>query len=278
MSESPVRTASAPSDDPIANVIAVASGKGGVGKTWLSISLAQALSRLDQRVLLFDGDLGLANIDVQLGIQPGVDLGTALERHLPLSRAVISYPSGGFDLIAGRSGSGSLASMPINRLQALAQGLRAIGDSYGRVVVDLGAGIERPVRYLASRAGFCLVVTTDEPTALTDAYALIKMVTLDAQEQHKETPLGVVVNMAASREIGQRTYETLSKACERFLKRRIPLLGVIRRDPKVRDAISTQTPLLVRHPSSPAALDIEALARRVQEIAGGELTPARRGA
>jgi flagellar biosynthesis protein FlhG len=278
MNESPVRAATTPSDDPIANVIAVASGKGGVGKTWLSISLAQALSKLDQRVLLFDGDLGLANVDVQLGIQPGMDLGTALERHLPLSRAVINYPSGGFDLIAGRSGSGSLASMPINRLQALAQGLRAVGDSYGRVVVDLGAGIERPVRYLASRAGFCLVVTTDEPTALTDAYALIKMVTLDAQEQHKDTPLGVVVNMAASREIGQRTYETLSKACERFLKRRIPLLGVIRRDPKVRDAISTQTPLLVRHPSSPAALDIESLARKVLEISGGELTPARRGA
>lgn len=278
MNESPVRTATAPSDDPIANVIAVASGKGGVGKTWLSISMAQALSKLGQRVLLFDGDLGLANIDVQLGIQPGMDLGTALERHLPLSRAVINYPSGGFDLIAGRSGSGSLASMPINRLQALAQGIRAVGDSYGRVVVDLGAGIERPVRYLASRAGFCLVVTTDEPTALTDAYALIKMVTLDAQEQHKNTPMGVVVNMAASREIGQRTYETLSKACERFLKRRVPLLGVIRRDPKVRDAISTQTPLLVRHPSSPAALDIESLARKVQEITGGELTPARRGA
>ena len=278
MNESPVRAAATPSDEPIANVVAVASGKGGVGKTWLSISLAQALSKLGQRVLLFDGDFGLANIDVQLGIQPGMDLGTALERHLPLGRAVINYPSGGFDLIAGRSGSGSLASMPINRLQALAQGLRAVGDSYGRVVVDLGAGIERPVRYLASRAGFCLVVTTDEPTALTDAYALIKMVTLDAQEQRKETPLGVVVNMASSREIGQRTYETLAKACDRFLKRRIPLLGVIRRDPKVRDAISTQTPLLVRHPSSPAAVDIEALARKVQEITGGELTPARRGA
>jgi len=277
MSESSVRTASTPSDDPIANVIAVASGKGGVGKTWLSISLAQALSKLGQRVLLFDGDLGLANVDVQLGIQPGMDLGTALERHLPLSRAVINYPSGGFDLIAGRSGSGSLASMPINRLQALAQGLRAVGDSYGRVVVDLGAGIERPVRYLASRAAFCLVVTTDEPTALTDAYALIKMVTLDSQEQHKDVPLGVVVNMASSREIGQRTYETLAKACDRFLKRRVPLLGVIRRDPKVRDAISTQTPLLVRHPSSPAALDIEALARKVMEVTGGEITPARRG-
>ena len=279
MNEAPVRTATVPSDDPIANVVAVASGKGGVGKTWLSISLAQALSKLGQRVLLFDGDLGLANIDVQLGIQPGMDLGTALERHLPLTRAVINYPSGGFDLIAGRSGSGSLASMPINRLQALAAGLRAVGESYGRVVVDLGAGIERPVRYLASRAGYCVVVTTDEPTALTDAYALIKMVTLDANEQHKETPLGVVVNMAASREIGQRTYETLAKACDRFLHRRIPLLGVIRRDPKVRDSISTQTPLLVRHPSSPAALDVESLARKVFEASGGELTPqARRGA
>jgi flagellar biosynthesis protein FlhG len=182
-----------------------------------------------------------------------------------LNRAVINYPSGGFDLIAGRSGSGSLASMPINRLQALAAGLKLVGDSYDRVVVDLGAGIERPVRYLAGRAGYCLVVTTDEPTALTDAYALIKLLTLDAGPA--EVPIGVVVNMAASREIGQRTHETLAKACDRFLKRSVPLLGVIRRDPKVRDSIAHQTPLLVRHPGSPAAADIEALAQRLLEAA-----------
>jgi len=258
----------AASDELIANVIAVASGKGGVGKTWLSISLAQAMARQGQRVLLFDGDLGLANIDVQLGIQPGMDLGTAIERQMPLSRAVISYPSGGFDLIAGRSGSGSLASMPVNRLQHLAAGLRQVSEGYDRVIVDLGAGIERPVRYLAGRAGYCLVVTTDEPTALTDAYALIKMVTLDAGGHGTPlgVPIGVAVNMAASREIGQRTHETLSKACDRFLKRQIPLLGVIRRDPKVRDAIAHQTPLLVRHPGSPAASDIEALALNLTQI------------
>jgi flagellar biosynthesis protein FlhG len=254
-----------PSEDAIPNVIAVASGKGGVGKTWLSISLAQAMAKLGNRVLLFDGDLGLANIDVQLGIQPSMDLGTALERQMPLSRAVIAYPTGGFDLIAGRSGSGSLASMAISRLQALAAGLRTVSEGYDRVIVDLGAGIERPVRYLAGRAGYCLVVTTDEPTALTDAYALIKMVTLDAGAS-QSVPIGVAVNMAASREIGQRTHETLNKACDRFLKRQVPLLGVIRRDPKVRDSISNQTPLLVRHPGAPAASDVEALAQRLIQI------------
>jgi flagellar biosynthesis protein FlhG len=271
------------SEDAIPNVIAVASGKGGVGKTWLSISLAQAMARLGHRVLLFDGDLGLANIDVQLGIQPGTDLGTALERQMPLGRAVISYPSGGFDLIAGRSGSGSLASMPISRLQALAAGLRDVSANYDRVVVDLGAGIERPVRYLAGRAAFCLVVTTDEPTALTDAYALIKMVTLDAgggQATSTGVPIGVAVNMAASREIGQRTHETLNKACDRFLKRQVPLLGVVRRDPKVRDSISHQVPLLVRHPGAPAAADVEALAQNLIQIttprsAAKSPTPAR---
>jgi flagellar biosynthesis protein FlhG len=262
----------AAAEEPIRNVIAVASGKGGVGKTWLSISLAQAMARLGNRVLLFDGDLGLANIDVQLGIQPSIDLGTALEKQMPLNRAVIAYPTGGFDLIAGRSGSGSLASMPINRLQGLTAGLRAVSESYDRVVVDLGAGIERPVRYLAGRAAFCVVATTDEPTALTDAYALIKMVTLDAGGHSASVggsmgvPIGVAVNMAASREIGQRTHETLNKACDRFLKRQVPLLGVIRRDAKVRDSISHQMPLLVRHPGSPAASDIEALAHNLIQI------------
>lgn len=250
-----------PHSDPIANAIAVASGKGGVGKTWLSISLAQALAKLGKRVLLFDGDLGLANIDIQLGIAPAVDLGTALERQMSLSRAVTAYPTGGFDLIAGRSGSGSLANLPAPRLQALADGLKDLSQAYAWVVIDLGAGIERPVRYFAGRARTCLVVTTDEPTALTDAYALIKMLSADGVA----TEIGVVVNMATSRETGQRTYQTLAKACDTFLKRQVPLMGVIRRDPKVKESIRAQTPLLVRFPSCPAALDIEALARRLIE-------------
>ncbi|HEY4161791.1 MAG TPA: MinD/ParA family protein [Dongiaceae bacterium] len=273
MSDLQTHPSTVATDARVANAIAIASGKGGVGKTWLSISLTHALAKAGQRVLLFDGDFGLANIDVQLGIQPSTDLGTALERQMPLSRAIINYPVGGFDLIAGRSGSGNLANMPIGRLQALAAGLKSMSESYSRIVIDLGAGIERPVRYLAGHAAHCVVVTTDEPTALTDAYALIKMLTLDGNETGQETPIGVVVNMASSREIGQRTFETLAKACDRFLKRRVPLLGVIRRDPKVRDSISTQTPLLVRYPNSPAAQDVEALAQRLIELGEPVMDP-----
>ena len=101
------------------NIIAVASGKGGVGKTWLSITLAHALAVGGGRVLLFDGDLGLANVDVQLGVTPKRDLGSVIAGRLPLSEAATRFADGGFDIVAGRSGSGSLATLPLSRLAQL---------------------------------------------------------------------------------------------------------------------------------------------------------------
>src|SRR6185312_15989217 len=97
------------------NVIAVASGKGGVGKTWFSITLTHTLARAGQRVLLFDGDLGLANVDIQLGLMPKYDLGSVVAGRLTLNQAAVSYKDGGFDIIAGRSGSGTLANIPLSR-------------------------------------------------------------------------------------------------------------------------------------------------------------------
>ena len=242
-----------------ANATAIASGKGGVGKTWLSVTLAQALAGQGRRVLLFDGDLGLANVDIQLGLTPPTDLGTALERDLPLDRAVASFAGAGFDVIAGRSGSGSLATIPGPRLQRLSDGLLHLASRYDEVIVDLGAGVERNVRHLAAQCGTCLVVTTDEPTALTDAYAFIKL----ANGQPGRGDLRVVVNMAASPADGERTYATLLKACQSFLRIAPPLAGVIRRDAHVKDSIRAQTPILTRHPGSKAAEDVVALARRL---------------
>jgi flagellar biosynthesis protein FlhG len=241
------------------NVIAVASGKGGVGKTWFSISLSHALARAGQRTLLFDGDLGLANVDIQLGLMPKHDLGSVVTGRLTLNQAAVTFPEGGFDVIAGRSGSGSLANIPLSRLQVLADDLSLLASGYDRVVLDLGAGVEKTVRALANQAGTILVVTTDEPTSLTDAYAFVKVTHME----RPTTDIRIVVNMANSTREGERIYYTLLKACEGFLKISPPLAGVIRRDLKVREAIRNQTPLLTRSPNTEAAADVEAIVEHI---------------
>lgn len=240
-------------------IVAIASGKGGVGKTWFSITLSHALARAGQKALLFDGDLGLANVDIQLGLTPRRDLGAVMAGQATLGQVSTPFPEGGFDIIAGRSGTGSLANLSMQRLGALSQDLTQLARRYDCTVVDLGAGLERPVRMLAAVAGLTLVITTDEPTALTDAYAFIKVT---AQET-PQARLGVVVNMATTRREGERTYETLLKACKGFLKIEPPLYGIVRRDARVREAIRYQTPLLSRFPSADAAQDVEAVARKL---------------
>jgi flagellar biosynthesis protein FlhG len=212
-----------------------------------------------RRVLLFDGDLGLANVDIQLGLTPPTDLSMVLESDLPLERAVARYAKGGFDVIAGRSGSGSLATVPGPRLQRLSDGLFHLAPRYDHVILDLGAGVERNVRHLAAQCGACLVVTSDEPTALTDAYAFIKL----SSAQPRRPDLRVVVNMAGTPAEGERTYATLLKACQSFLQISPPLAGIIRRDSHVKESIRAQTPILVRHPGAKAAEDVVALARRL---------------
>ena len=246
-----------------ARILAIASGKGGVGKTWLSISLAQALAQHDRRVLVFDGDLGLANVDIQLGLMPETDLQSVFAGRTGLKAAVMPYKLGGFDLIAGRSGSGGLASLPMERLEALCERLAGLAQDYDHVLIDLGAGVEKTVRQLARPASSILVVTTDEPTSLTDAYAFIK---LTARDQ-PGADMRIVVNMAQSIGAGERTYGTLVKACQNFLKFTPPLAGIIRRDSHVPDCIRHQTPLLSRHPNSEAAGDVEAIVARLLERA-----------
>lgn len=238
------------------NTIAIASGKGGVGKTWFSITLAHALSKKGRRILLFDGDLGLANLDIQLGLMPKHDLSSVVAGRLTLNQAIISYPEGGFDIIAGRSGAGGLSNVASSRLQMLGDDLSALAGNYDTVMLDLGAGVERTVRQLAHNAGTCIVVLTDEPTSLTDAYAFIKII-------HTERPdidIKVVTNIVNSTREGERTYNTLLKACQGFLKFSPPLLGIVRRDNKVREAIRAQMPILTRFPNCEAAQDVERIA------------------
>jgi flagellar biosynthesis protein FlhG len=240
---------------PAGRIVGVASGKGGVGKTWLAITLAHALARGGERVLLFDGDLGLANVDIQLGLMPGRDLASVVKGRVAIADAAVAH-SEGFAILAGRSGSGALAGLDAIALERLLAALRETAGGFDRVVLDLGAGLGRAVRRMAGFADTLLVVASEEPTSLTDAYAALKLHAADA-------PAGdarIVVNQAATRASGERTYATLARACGAFLGRTPPLAGIVRRDDRVRDAIRRQTPFLTRHPAAPAAADVEALA------------------
>ncbi|MGE4313889.1 MAG: MinD/ParA family protein [Pseudobdellovibrionaceae bacterium] len=245
-------------------MIAVASGKGGVGKTWFSITLTHALARMGKKVLLFDGDLGLANVDVQLGLMPKRDLNDVIRGRLSLEKVVQHYEEGGFDIIAGRSGQASLSALPSQRLAFLRDQLVEVAARYDVVVVDLGAGVDRTVRMLSAAAARTLLVTTDEPTSLTDAYAFIKL----GNAAGMSKKVSVVVNMAASASEGEKTYKTLLKACENFLRLSPPLAGMIRQDPRVKESIRHQTPVLTRSPNTEAAEDAEKIAAYALKIVG----------
>ncbi len=246
----------------IGQITAIASGKGGVGKTWFAITLAHALARAGRRVLLFDGDLGLANVDIQLGLMPERDLSAVVCGSMTLTQAALHH-EGGFDIVAGRSGSGALAALDAAALAQMLTALREAAAKYDHIILDLGAGLDPAVRRMAVFADLLLVVATEEPTSLTDAYAVLKLHAADRASgpgEARATEARIVVNQSTSRTNGERTYATLARACAAFLGHTPRLAGIIRRDDRVRDAIRRQTPLLARHPTAAAAEDVEAVA------------------
>lgn len=233
------------------NIIAVASGKGGVGKTWFSVTLAHLFARAGRRTLLFDGDIGLANVDVQLGLTPTRDLGSVFAGNATLKEAITPYPEGKFDILAGRSGSTSMATLGLARMMPVGAQLVELAASYDFVIIDLGAGIEQHVQYMSSLASKVIVVVTDEPTSLTDAYAFIKL----CSSRENAPEIHIVINQAQSQKEGEQTYSTINRATTNFLKFSPPLLGIIRKDNKVKDAIRQQTSIIQTAPHTTAATD-----------------------
>ena len=253
--------ASPPRNAPLVEhrTIAVASGKGGVGKTWFAITLAHALARAGRRPLLFDGDLGLANVDIQLGLTPGLDLSDVVAGRATLAEAAAAH-EGGFSIVAGRSGSGALSAIDPQALESLLAGMTEGSTGHDDVILDLGAGLDRPVRRMAAVADIVLVVATEEPTSLTDAYAVLK---LHAQDRTERSEARIIINQASGRPQGERTYATLARACTQFLGAAPKLAGIIRRDERVRDAIRRQMLLLTRSPGCAAGEDVEAIAAKL---------------
>lgn len=238
--------------------LAVMSGKGGVGKTNITLNTALALTRLGERVLVIDGDLGLANIDVLLGVTPAHSLQDVLTGDLAPEDA-ITEARPGLGLLPAASGAEDLICLSRASARALADSLTPCLSGYGFVLLDLGAGIGGNVIELARLSRLRVVVTTPEPTALTDSYALIKVM----HRSLGTRAFSYVVNNVMDPEETDFTRERLEGACGHFLGFTPVFLGAVRQDPGLPAAVMEQIPLLEASPESPASKDITAIAENL---------------
>lgn len=251
-----------------AHVIAVTSGKGGVGKTLLAANLSIALSARGHRVVLFDMDMGLANVDIVLGIEAAWTWRDLLAGRRSLDEVMVQGP-GGIAVVPGSSGVSQMANLSeFERHQLVAAAERAAGF-HDVVVFDCGAGISHNVVSVASFADTILVVATPEPTAVTDAYAMIKAF---AQEQGRArcggAGMGVIVNLAESRREGQDTYERLAGVAARFLHVPVTDYGYVLRDDHVPAAVRQRCPVVLRYPRCSASACVMACAGRLSRELG----------
>ena len=240
--------------------ISVASGKGGVGKTNLALNLCFALHELGGSLVLLDADLGLANLDVLLGLSPEKNLQDLLGDD-SAQNVLIPLAGERLVLLPSASGVAELVEMDEDVQNLLLDKLDALFRQYDFLILDLGAGISPTVLSFAAMPQERIVVITPEPTSLTDSYALIKVL----NTQHQIKNFQVIVNMADSEKEGKNAFNRLAHACEHFLNLPISLLGVVHRDPMVTESVRHQVPLLKFAPTCQAAKDIREIAKTILE-------------
>jgi flagellar biosynthesis protein FlhG len=245
-------------------IVAVTSGKGGVGKTMVCANLAAALARRGERVLVLDADLGLANLDVVLNLMPKVTLHDVFTGKSSLEDAVLAAP-GGFSVLLAGSGMVEYSRLTPEVRDQLQNVIETLTPKYDYVLLDTGAGISDVVLYTVSLAGQVLVVATPEPTSLTDAYATIKIL---AQQQQRRT-IRLVVNQVARSGDGRSVANQLQLVVDRFVSGgldhplKLDYLGDIPVDAAVREAVLKRHLLLEAYPGSPASAAIVGLAARL---------------
>lgn len=232
--------------------VAVLSGKGGVGKTNLALNLGYALYKTGHKLLLMDFDIGLANIDVLMGLSPEKNLQDLFQPETEASEVVYPIEENGFDFLPSASGVPELLEMDDDMREALFGKLNQTFNGYDYLFLDLGAGISQTVLSVASMSHMPVLVVTPEPTSLTDSYAVIKVL----NTQYGLSDFNVLVNQIDSANEGKLTFDRLNGACERFLGITLKFLGGVHSDPSVPEAVRRQTPLMKFAPRCRAAQDI----------------------
>ncbi len=245
-------------------IIAVTSGKGGVGKTFVSANLAAALARGGRKVLVLDADLGLANLDVVLNLFPKITLHDVFTGKHSLQDAIVPAP-GGFSVLLAGSGMVEYSRMTPEVRDHLQRVIAEIEPKYDHVLLDTGAGISDVVLYTVSLAGSVLVVVTPEPTSMTDAYATIKVLATTQGRRH----VHLLVNQTRKPGEGRSVRLQLQQVVDRYVNPqldsplRLDLLGEVPSDPAVREAVQRRQLLMQMAPGTPACVALVAAAGRL---------------
>ncbi|MBT8127197.1 MAG: MinD/ParA family protein [Gammaproteobacteria bacterium] len=241
-------------------VIAVSSGKGGVGKTNVSVNLATALAKDGKEVLLMDADLGLANVDVLLGLNPAYDLSHVITGERSLDEVIIEGPAN-LKVIPASSGVSQMANLTVTEQAGLINAFNELGHALDVMVVDTAAGISDSVVNFCCASQEVVVVVCDEPASITDAYAFIKVMS----REHKIERFQILANMAHSTHEGRELFNKLSKATDRFLDVMLTFLGTIPYDERLRKAVQHQRAVVEAYPRSPSALALKRVAKQIDQ-------------
>lgn len=241
-------------------VIAVTGGKGGVGKTTVSVNLALALAQAGRRTLLLDADLGLANVDVLLGLTPRFTLADVIEGRCELADTLMAGPSG-LIVVPAASGRRQMSDLRLPEHVGLVNAFSQLDLDLDVMVVDTAAGLSDSVLTFSQAAQDVIVVVCNEPASITDAYALIKILS----RERGVGRINVLANMVRSPIEGRELFEKLTRVCERFLDVVLSYLGEIPHDEWLRRSIQKQQAVLEAYPSSVSAMAFAGLARRAQK-------------
>ena len=238
-----------------ANIIAVSSGKGGVGKTNIVTNLAYALTALGKKVIIFDADFGLANIDIILGIAPKYNLRDVINGDKELSEIIVKMENG-MSIIPGNQGAEEIANMDVSDKKKMLMKFMQLRENADYVLIDTSAGIQKNVIDMVMAAGRLVIVTTPEPTSITDAYSLIKIIV----KKQPNKNISLLINNVKNESEGKEIHQKLNKVLKKFLTRDIDYFGHLVYDSEVVTSVRKQEPFFVRVPHSKAAKCIEQIA------------------
>lgn len=239
-----------------AKLITVTSGKGGVGKSNFTLNFALALQSMGKKVLVFDADIGMANIDVLMGVSAEYNLYHLLRREKRIDEIIERGP-GFLSFIAGGSGMSELFSLSQSDLNYFTEEIERVAGEMDYIIFDTGAGLSKENFNFIYSSDECLVVTTPEPTSITDAYALIKVVS----SKGNDTAFKLIVNRAGDEREADQTADKIMMAAQRFLKVEISMLGYISEDRHVVQAVKKQVPFSIAFPNCTASMEIQRIAR-----------------